>query len=414
MRKSWVLYLPIYAFTFIWALTFFLYYLNPFNLPPLRTYTWVVLLSGITMVYAGFLSGKFLSQGFKFEIVSFVSTREHFPFAVEPLKKLLFYFTTISLIGILGRSFLVIQAMGGIEEYIINPTYTRNFIIQVDTRQVEVNIILLKLFSYMSSFTFACVIVGGVLYTIPKSKLIGIYPLLVSVIAAVINFQRGEFIRNYIFWLICAFIFSYYLPKYFQRKNLYSIFRQIIYFLVIFVIFSLFILLLRFFFASQGNITFIINSFYFYIVGNLWTLDQYLLTDPQPLYGLSIFRSFASWFSALQLVDKSSVLALHNEFFPIYNTAMNTFTFIRIPYDDFRFPGVLVISYFLGIIAFSSMKAFVKKFSFFRLGLAALLTNLLLWSFYNLEIGALTLYVIRFIELFLLDFFLERFNLYQT
>jgi len=74
----------------------------------------------------------------------------------------------------------------------------------------------------------------------------------------------------------------------------------------------------------------------------------------------------------------------------------------------------LVISYFLGIIAFSSMKAFVKKFSFFRLGLAALLTNLLLWSFYNLEIGALTLYVIRFIELFLLDFFLERFNLYQT
>ena len=414
MRKSFVEFLPIYVLTFIWLLTFSLYFWNPFHLPDIRTFTWVVLLTGISMIYIGYFSGIALSSGFSFQIKVTVPNRSDFPFPVKSLKRLLFIFSTISLIGVLGRIYIVMEEIGGIEKFILDPAFTRQFIIQVKTGEESVNLFAFKIFSYMRSFMFACIVVGGILYTIPKCKLISIYPLIVAFIAAVLDFQRGTFIGHYIHWLISAFIFVYYQPKFFQKRAFRSILRQIIYFIIIFALFSLFVLLLRFFFKNPTNLILIVNSFYFYISGNIWILDKYLVLDPQPLYGLSNFRTIVSWFSALGLADKSSVLPPHYEFYPIYNTAMNTFTFVRIIYEDFKFPGIVFISYLWGMFTFISVKAFVRRFSFVRVGIVVIMTFSFFWSFYTFNLIYITLNIVRLAQLAVLDYFIKPVTIVHT
>lgn len=407
MRKSFIIFLPIYLFTFIWAFTFLLYFLNPFHLPPLKGYTWFVILSSLGMIYVGFFSGKILSGGLKFEINQEIQYHSKLPIPAKLLKRVVLIFTSLSLLGIVGKNILIIKAIGGIQEFFINPGFTRNFIIQINQGEIKTNIVLLKLFSYLSSFAFPCTFIGGVLYTIPRHKIISFYPVVASFIASTLAFHRSVFIASYGHWLISAYIFTYFLPQIYRNKAIKSLLRQVLYFSIIFVVFSIIILFVRFYYYNPEQAQVLFNSFYFYIAGNLWMLDRYLILDKPPLYGLSLFRSIVSWMSAFGLFDKSSIVPPHYEFYKIYNTAMNTFTFIRIPYEDFKLIGLLIIAYIWGFFTYVGMKIYTERFTFLRLGIAATITFYLFWSFYTFNWTDITALIFRLTLLMFLDLYIQ-------
>jgi hypothetical protein len=123
-----------------------------------------------------------------------------------------------------------------------------------------------------------------------------------------------------------------------------------------------------------------------------------------------MFRSIVSWLRAFGLLEKSSIIGPHYEFYPIYNTHMNTFTFIRIPYEDFKFIGLVIISYFWGFFSFIAMRFYLNKFTFIRLGIAATVTFYLFWSFYHFNWTDLTALIYRLALLSAVDIYLRRFK----
>lgn len=360
------------------------------------------------MIILGFFTGKFLSQGLEFQIFEKVPDFRNYPFPIIPVKRIVFIFTTISLLGILGKNYLIIEAIGGLQKFILNPSHSRQFILEIETGSGEVNIPLYKMLSYMSSFVYVSTLIGGLIYTVPRSKLISFYPLVVSFLAALLTLQRAAFIGNYVSWLICAFIFIYFQPKSHQQKAFRAFLRQILYFIIVFILFSLLILLLRYLLASPEHILIIINSFYIYIAGNIWLLDTYLLRDKALLYGLSIFRSIVSWFSAFELMDKTSIISPHYEFYPIHSTLANTFTYIRVLYEDFGIIGLVAVSYLWGLFSFSAVKVYLKKFTFLRAGLVAVMVFSLFWSFYGFELIHITQYLWRFVQLAAVDAYISH------
>lgn len=380
-RDSVFLYLPIQLFTMVWIVTIGLFILNPFNIPDIKFQTWFIIILGLLMIYTGFftsslLSGKSSIIKKKYQVFSF----EY----IQILKRVLFVLTTLGLIGIIGKIYLILNAFGGIHEFISRPGEARYFIFDVELGKTTVNPLLYKLFSYFGSLIFITTILGGVLYTFPKSKLISIYPLFVSFIAALYTLTRGAFIQNYIFWLIAAFLSVYYHKQSYQRKAFKIVIRQGFYFVLIFFLFSLFILILRFFYTDPESFSIIFNSFYFYIAGNIVALDKYIMTWPDPLYGISIFRSIINWFYKFGLAETNQIMPLHYEFYYICkDTTSNTFTYIRVLYEDFNIYGVIILSYIWGFLSFIGMKFYIKEFSLLRLGLASMVVFSLFWSFYG-------------------------------
>ena len=406
MKKIYIEHLPIYVFSFIWCVTLSLFFLNPFDFPPISNYTWFVLICGISMVFIGFFSGKILSNDFNINIHSVYNNEKELHFPVNLISKLILIFTSFSLLGILLKTYIVMNAMGGFYEYIMMPSETRDFILQIGFGEGPVNPITYKIVSYMGSLIFACVVVGGTIYTFPKKKLISVYPLFVSLIYSIVEFKRSSFVANYIYWLISAFVFIYYQPLKIQKKNIKSLFKQLIAFTIILVVFSLSILLMRYYYYTTSFKNVLINSFYFYIAGNIWFLDKFLSTDPELLYGLSLFRSIVSWFSRFGLMEKSKVLMHHYGFYTIKSVSMNTFTYIRVLYEDFGLIGVVFISYIWGIISYLVMKLYLNRFTFVRVGLVAIIVFTLIWSFYGFNLVYITSYIWRIIQLALLDFYL--------
>ena len=86
IRKDIIRYSPVTVLTITWVITLFLYFLNPFNLPTIRSYTWFVLLTGISMIYLGFFTARLLN--FKIEFVVKSEVKDEFPFSIEKIRKL--------------------------------------------------------------------------------------------------------------------------------------------------------------------------------------------------------------------------------------------------------------------------------------------------------------------------------------
>jgi len=86
------------------------------------------------------------------------------------------------------------------------------------------------------------------------------------------------------------------------------------------------------------------------------------------------------------LIEKSTLLSPHYEFYRLYDVVGNTFTYIRIPYEDFGLIGVIIFSYFWGMVGFFILKKYLDRFSLVRVYLSALIIySFLLFQFFLLS-----------------------------
>ena len=166
INRNLVLYSPISVFTSIWFVTIALYVLNPFQLDPIRTYTWFVILLGLSMVYLGFITSKLLGEGFTLSFER--EPIDDYPFDIVKIKKYIIIFTTISLIGKVAADYLIFKEIGNIELYLVNPRFVREFIKETQIGNTSVNLLLYKLFNYMGSLLPITIILAGAIVNIKK------------------------------------------------------------------------------------------------------------------------------------------------------------------------------------------------------------------------------------------------------
>ena len=405
IRRGLLLYSPIIILSISWIIILSLYFLNPFHLPWIRDYTLFVLFMGISMIYLGFFTAKLIGE--QFTVYEQVKVSNDFPFSVEHIKWLVLIITIISLIGVLGRTYLVVNQLGGFEDFFTNPTYVRKFLIKVEEGDSLVNKSLFKLFSYMGSLNTITVIMGGAISTLKLKniRIITLLPVVVAALHSLAGLQRVYFVKHYVLWIACAFLFTYYIPASVQKEAIKNLIKKILYFVVISVFFIVFVVVLRHLLVPGSKFETLINGFYIYTAGNIFLLDRYLISDPIYYYGLSFLRSFIKWFVAFDLMEKSSIIAPHYKFYRIIDSEGNTFTYLRMLYEDFSIFGVMIISYIWGWVAYYVVKIFLQKFSFFRLGLASMMIYSLLWSFYGFAWSHITAYILFQFQLYLVDYF---------
>ena len=385
-----MLFTPIIIFSIIWSVTLFLYILNPFQLAPIREYTIFVITLGISMVYVGFYTPKFLTNGINIRPQYNISTV--FPFDINKLRNIVIILSILSFIGTAGNIKLIFDAVGGYETFITDPTYVRRFILDLYLGEgnVPINRVLFKIFSYLSSLISITIILAGAISTKKGSKLISIFPLFIVLLITLLNLQRYTFIQHYFYWLISSYVFTYYYPQKEQKLAIKSFVRQLLAFVILSFVLALLILGIRLLLAAGIDVEKVFQSFYFYIAGNIFSLDKYLLKDTDPYYGVSLFRAFIRWFAAFGLVDESLIMSPHYEFYKLYNTTGNTFGFFRVPYEDFGLFGIIIIPYIWGWLGFSAMKAYVKKFTFVRLGIVVFLMFSFFLSFFGFTLTGIT------------------------
>lgn len=403
IRRGLLLYSPILVLTISWIIIFSLYFLNPFHLAWIRNYTWLVLITGISMIYLGFFTAK--SMGEQFTVYEQVKVSENFPFSVEQIKWLVLILTIISLIGVLGRTYLVVKQLNGFEDFLTNPRFVRRFLMETEAGDSPVNKSLFKIFSYMGSLNTITVIMAGAISTlkVKKIRIITILPVFVAALHSLAGLERVYFIKHYVIWIACAFLFIYYIPSAEQKEAIKILFKKILYFIIFSAFFILFVIILRQLLVPGSKFEGIIHGLYIYTAGNIFLLDRYLISDPTYLYGLSILRSFVKWFVAFGLMEKTSIIAPHYDFYRIIDSLGNTFTYLRILYEDYGIYGVIILSYFWGWFAYYIVAKFLHKFSFFRLGLASMVIYSFLWSFYGFAWTHLTAYILFQFQLYIVD-----------
>jgi len=408
IRKGYILFAPITVLTITWFIAFLLYFLNPFNLEPIRGYTWFVLGTGLLLIYLGYFSAKLI--GDRFSVRETYVFRESLPFYYEKIKLLVIVLTTMSLIGRIGSSYMIFLEAGGIEDYLVRPIVVRKLIVEIGQGLTGTNIWLYKLFNYLGSFTTVSIILAGAISNKKELKLISIYPLLIAAFHSITTLERTYFVKHYIIWISVSFIIIYFYPTEEQRKALISFFKRLISFIIIVSIFIVAVIFLRHVLVPGSQLDKVLNSFYFYIAGNIFWLDKYFINDPGMMHGMSLFRSFISWFVRLGLLESSAIIAPHYEFYKLYNIMGNTFTYIRFLYEDFGIIGVISFSYLLGWSGYVVMKQYLKSFSFLKLGLASMIIFAFFWTFYGFSLIHVTTMVWKLFILGLIDLFLLKKN----
>ena len=406
INRNLVLYSPISVFTSIWFVTIALYVLNPFQLDPIRTYTWFVILLGLSMVYLGFITSKLLGEGFTLSFER--EPIDDYPFDIVKIKKYIIIFTTISLIGKVAADYLIFKEIGNIELYLVNPRFVREFIKETQIGNTSVNLLLYKLFNYMGSLLPITIILAGAIVNIKKNRLVSIYPLSVALFQSVATLQRVYFIKQYVIWIISSFLIIYYYPSKLQKEAVRSFVKRIIWFIIFSVTFLFVVVFIRSLFNPLANLEKLYNSFYFYIAGNIYWLDIYLSFDKAALMGASIFRSFIKFFVLFGLVEPGSYLAPNYEFYRLYDTMGNTYTYLRVPYEDFKLLGVMFISYLWGMLGYFAMRVYLNRFSFIRFGFAGLVILSFFWSFYGFNLIHITAWIWKLLLLAIFNYLLLK------
>jgi len=412
IRKSFVLYSPVTILTITWIVVFSLYLYNPFNLEPIRGFTWFVLGTGLLLIYLGFFTAKLLGYGF--QVFTTFDQRNDFPFNIDKIRKVVLVLSIVSFSGVLATMFLFFQLLPSFEIYLLDPGMVRKLLIEASMGEKGINVPLFKIANHMASLNSMAIIMAGAISSIKRCRFISILPLFVSAVYSLMTLQRVYFIKHYMLWIICSFIFIYFFPAGMQKAAIKRFLKKILLFILIAGSFILFVIVLRTLFDLGVTTDRVINSFYFYSAGNIFLLDKYFISDPSFYDGASLFRSFVNWFVGFGLMEKSAVIYPHYEFHKIYNTIGNTFTYIRMTYEDFGVLGVIVISYIWGWLGFVAINSYLKSFSFAKMGIAAMFIFSFFWSFYGFAWSHLTAILLMFFQLYLVDvLFLRKRKIYS-
>lgn len=394
MQKYFYQYLPVWIFSGIWCIVFWIYSRKEFNIHSTSPEAFFLLLTGII--------------GFILSYVVFVAYDNRYNFYEKNrheviLNKRLLINTTlaysgITVIGAIIVATAVAQELGGYDVYLTQPLSVRQQIVSWQLGRT-LPPLTLKIGSYISNIGFLCSILGGILFSQKgRARFIGLIPLLCLLISQLTSFGRYAFVNGLIFFLFSYVLFNFFYSDQLRRSNL----KRIAFFVLVSILFLgfMFYFIVKFRSPLAEDIFKLLNkSVYFYLTGGVPSLDHFLNSfNNEFTYGQSSFRSLFRWLNYIT-GDQETTINVHNSFVSISPTQdSNTYTFVKSIYQDFNIYGLVLL---VGLWAYLTKKviySFYSKFSVLTLMVVCIFLYSLFISFFSFYFQSISQLIFWFLN----------------
>lgn len=384
---------PLQAFILIWVSVIFIYQLKLFNVRHIDSYTYFIILIAVLATISGYLWRSWIT----FEPNLVYSKPE---FNYQNLARLIWILAFFVLIGIYFSTTEIAKIAGGMNVFIENPFKIRVIVTNIGSNMSMKPTLLYKLGSYLINIGIISSFFAGILLTSKKFYFASLLPFFFSVITSFIYLSRYLMI-TYILYVSLSFIITY---QYLDDDNHKAIIkRRMFYFAVGTLLFisSLLIgiLMARNFFIDK-ILPLLGKQLYFYYAGGIATFDAFLHTNYNYTYGTLTLGSIYGWLHSLGLMDMIETLQRNQPFIKIApDVTINTYTFIKVLYQDFGLSGLVLISFGWGFTTRYSVDSIFRKFSMTRLFLCVILIMSFIMSFFGFYLQGITSLLFRLILL---------------
>lgn len=378
-------YFPLSAFLLSWIFIFTLFQLSPIQLYEVEPSTLFILLASIILIVLGFVFYRLFFMDSNWLIERQIHKSMFIEINYHKLSVFILGLSLIVAVAVVINTYLIASERGGFVKYITNPILSRKLV--SDLASGKDWKLIYSLSGYGVSMNFIGNILGGLLFASEKKrhKLLSLIPVFIGIVIGLLNFSRYTLVYSILLWLFSILLVTYFLEEERQKSTLKQLLFISIGFVVTFFFISYLIITLRFFTSSESEIreTYFLQLNY-YLIGNVIALDRFFEQDLAFHWGGSLFRSILKWLARLGLWDEGAVMEANYSFVKIdHNLVMNTYTYIRVLWEDFGLAGLLPGSFIWGFFSAYTMKRFLDKFSLIRLYFGVIIIIALFLSFFG-------------------------------
>jgi oligosaccharide repeat unit polymerase len=378
----------------------------------ISTNTWLIIFSSVISVIVGFYTHYFLKHSGKAKIYIDVNTTDTIYFNETRLEKLLKVLILLVAIGVFGD---IIYLSKLIREYSLNPLnifWYRFVYSSLASGEIEYNFIH-SLFNYFMLLNNIAIPLSGIYYVFfRKKKILFLAPLILPFIFGIATLQRFTIISNLTYWIFTIFFTMFFLRNDKMQKVQKDFFKilGVLFIFIFIIIISVISIRINIDTGGLGKkvIKLGIQSVYLYISGNIVALDQYLIGCEDYKNGAILFNSILKWLARFGLYSTQDVPTKRYLFINIGPAVMNTYSYIRILYEDFGIMGLLPFSYIWGILTSVSINSLFDKFSLVKLIIANLFVFSMFISFFTFTLHNLTMIIFLVFFGWIIDRLLNR------
>lgn len=406
---------PLYVFWVIWISQIILYIYNPYNFYTIHEQTWILIFLSVITLSVGYITNISVNANINFyPSYSFFSELN-----ISLTKKILIVTFLTSTIAITITLLFLLDRVGGLHQLLKDPFGFRSMVVNLNKMSILEWDIRLSLLSYCVELNLVSIVCSGLLYIYNKSKQkwIIFLPILNALFYSIITLQRFFFIKNMIIWIfiiITSLIFYNADDKKEKIKKTITFFVGI---LVIIISILFIIIFLRIDFGGEKidyslTLRYAISSIYLYFSADIVALDRFLLKfDDNFLLGVSALRSLTKWLVRFGIYDESFARTVYEKFVKINSTrSMNTYTYIKLFYEDFGIYGMLALNYFVGILSSKAFDTMYQKCNFVSLFIAASIFFMLFFSFFDFYFINITMFFYGIFLFYLLHVYFKYKN----
>ncbi len=401
-------YLPILIFGGVWSVVLIMFQLSSLGLYHISFETVILLFSSIFMVFMGYFLYRFYFMG-KTIYFYIESNNQEIRINYRYLSYLLLLVNILLVISLIVFTIVVAQERGGIIDYLANPVLSRRLITELG-RQGKWDI-KFSLATYGTNIIIISLLLGGILFTSKKlsHQLVAFSSPFLGIIYGIITFSRYALVYSLVFWLLSTLFVSFFLNSK-ERKRVTKLIGYIfILFTLIFLLLSYLIINLRLFVASQRDIQKIFfQQLNYYIIGNVVGFDQFLRHGLNLEWGASIFRSIYKWLVRFGIWDDLKIIETNYNFVFISSKIQtNTYSYLRVLYEDFGVTGLMSFSLAWGVISAKIADYFLRQFTLLRLYLIVLTSFAFFISFFGFYLVALSKIFLDIVLIFIIQIFFK-------
>lgn len=412
------IFFPLFIFIGIWIFVLVLYFTSPYQYNEISLKGWIYIFLSLSSFIMGYILYSILSieniEPFKNDLNTFHNTaRLAVQIDTRIIKYVILIISIITMVGILWKLNILGGYVGGIWEYLKNPIRARFYVTLTAGKIVEGYNIYDSIASYLMNLNLVNNMFGGLFFAAAnRSKFYAWLPVVMTVLISVITFQRYLFLLSITIWMISALYIVYHLSP---EEGLKAYKRFKISFILITIIFLLFIVSLLFVRLDLGAENkeewgeikvgeLVLRNLHSYLVGNIVNFDNFIHRASKYYYGSSLFRNLFKWFARIGLYEEANVIGTGYEFSDVGFISLNTYSYMRIFYEDYGVFGLIGLSFMWGVGTCWVVAWYLKKFSLYRLYYLSLICHSLLMSFFSFSLLNIVVIIYASMVIFIINY----------
>lgn len=399
---------PFYLFLGVWIAVFLMYSYSPYPFHSINENTVNLMVVGFVCVILGIIVARVYWLKGNIELYN-ENANYGLIFNEQKLQKLILVLSILVFIGSFLILYIFSEERGGIVSYLSNPIRARQVVVgYVGISATGWNKIL-SLSNYFVDFNYFTSLLGGILFTQKKiKKKYVILPLITAVIVSIFTFQRYFLVFNFALWFFTIITISNHLNSNLIKIISKRILKMGLVILILFLIFSVALISVRVSFGkfnidNMKIIELAIESNYSYVVSPTICFDKFYHSNNLFHNGDSIFRHVFKWFTRLNLWNEDDVFPSPYEFRKTGVGMGNTYTYLRVFYEDFGLSGIIFLSFIWGFIGNFLYNTIKQNFSFVRLYIATVFLFSFFMSFYDFGLINLTLHILMIFIIYIFE-----------